>query len=195
MPGPKTYLDDYIEVKDRVAAFYDKYPEGSIQTEIAELQEGLVIMKAYAYRNPEDSRPATGHSQMPIPGRTSFTRDSEIENAETSAIGRAIAALGFEVKRSFASRDEIKMKSSDEPEDAVEDAYSGSEGSDRRLTPGEKRKIMSMVSPLFSSKEEAVIWVEKTTGKKGSGNLTARDMKTIIDGIEHITSVDEAIKA
>lgn len=47
---------------------------------------------------------------MSIPGATNFTRGSEIENCETSAWGRAIAALGFEVKRGVASKQEVENK-------------------------------------------------------------------------------------
>ena len=95
----------YIEVKDRIEAFYKKYPEGSIQTEIINLTDARVVMKAYAFRFLEDTRPGIGHSALGIPGKTTYTRDSELENAETSAVGRAIANLGFEVKRSVASAD------------------------------------------------------------------------------------------
>src|SRR5699024_1769975 len=60
-----------------------------------------------------DTLPGIGHSQMGIPGPTTFTKGSEIENAETSAIGRAIAALGFSVHRSYASANEISNKTPD----------------------------------------------------------------------------------
>ena len=56
------------------------------------------------------SAPGTGHSSLDIPGSTPYTRGSEIENAETSAWGRAIAALGFEVKRGVASAEEVRNK-------------------------------------------------------------------------------------
>lgn len=103
-------LDNYVPVEERIEAFYDKHPDGSIQTEIASLTETMVVMKATAFRTPDDIRPATGHSQMNIPGTTSFTRASEVENAETSAVGRALAMMGFEVRRGVASRQEVRNK-------------------------------------------------------------------------------------
>ena len=45
----------------------------------------------------------------PIPGTSNFTRNSEVENCETSAWGRALAALGFGGK-SIASVEEINVK-------------------------------------------------------------------------------------
>jgi len=103
-------FDDYIEVNERIMAFYAKYPEGSLQTDIYTLTDSLVVMCARAYRNPTDPRPGTGWSSLQIPGSTNFTRGSEIENCETSAWGRAIAALGFEVKRGIATKQEVASK-------------------------------------------------------------------------------------
>lgn len=108
MPGFN--MDDYVPVNERIAAFIDAYPEGSLQSEIVELTDSRVTVKAFAFRKPDDPRPGTGLSSLEIPGKTQFTRGSEIENAETSAWGRAIAALGFEVKRGVASREEVANK-------------------------------------------------------------------------------------
>jgi len=109
------FMKDYVAVNERIAAFYAKYPEGSIQSFfVSELtNEGRIAVQARAYRHPGDDRPGTGMSWMDIPGKTPFTRGSELENAETSAGGRALAALGFEVKRGIASQEEIAGKSGD----------------------------------------------------------------------------------
>lgn len=103
-------MADYVPVNERVEAFYKTFPEGSIQSEIVELTDSRVTVKAYCYRKPDDPRPGVGHSSLEIPGSTPYTRGSEIENCETSAWGRAIAALGFEVKRGIASSEEVRNK-------------------------------------------------------------------------------------
>ncbi|MEO7837630.1 MAG: hypothetical protein ABIS21_08335 [Acidimicrobiales bacterium] len=103
-------MSDYVPVNERIESFVKAYPEGSIQSEIVELTGSRVTVKAYAYRTPGDPRPGVGHSSLEIPGSTPYTRGSEIENAETSAWGRAIAALGFEVKRGIASHEEVRNK-------------------------------------------------------------------------------------
>jgi hypothetical protein len=110
MAFDKRGLADYVQVNERIVAFYEKYPEGSIQSEIVSQTDSLIVMKATAYRTPEDHRPGVGHSWLQIPGSTPYTRGSEIENAETSAWGRALAALGFEVKRGIASQEEVDNK-------------------------------------------------------------------------------------
>ena len=111
-------MKDYVDVHQRIEKFYEKFPEGSIQTEVAKLDDSIVIMRAYAYRNPDDPRPSIGHSQLGIPGTTPYTRGSEIENAETSAVGRAIAFLGFETKNGIASAQEVRNKQTDTPRKA-----------------------------------------------------------------------------
>lgn len=103
-------MSDYVEVNERIMAFKAAHPDGSLQAEIHTLTDSLVVMKAYAYRTPDDERPGVGWSSLGIPGATPFTKGSEVENCETSAWGRAIAALGFEVKRGIASKQEVENK-------------------------------------------------------------------------------------
>jgi len=144
-PEPK-WADDYVPVNERIEAFYAKHPEGSIQSEIVELTPDRVTVKAYAYRFLEDERPGIGHSSMDIPGSTSFTRGSEVENAETSAWGRAIAALGFEVKRGIATKEDVRNK---QPE--AGERGTGQRGSRPPAT------TPPPVSPARSAEENAVL--------------------------------------
>lgn len=109
MSGPN--LESYVEVNERIAAFYAKYPNGSLQSEweIREVGEQLfVVVDAWAYRDPYDPRPGQGTAWEPFPGRTPYTKGSELMVGQTSAWGRAIAALGFKVNRGVASADEIR---------------------------------------------------------------------------------------
>ena len=39
-------FDDYIEVKDRVISFYKDHPDGRVQTEVIELTDARVTVKA-----------------------------------------------------------------------------------------------------------------------------------------------------
>jgi hypothetical protein len=101
----------YVEVSERIADFRAAHPDGSLQAEIVELRDDLVIVKAYAYRTPDDERPGTGLASEPIPGKTNFTRDSELMNAETSAWGRALIAVGAaDAKRGIASANEVRNR-------------------------------------------------------------------------------------
>ena len=115
-------LKDYVDVAERVREFYVRFPQGSLQSEITHLSDKLVVVKAWAYRSPDDDRPAIGHSSLSIPGSTPYTKGSEIENAETSAWGRALAGLGFATK-AIASREEVQNKQQPAPDKWAEGAH------------------------------------------------------------------------
>jgi hypothetical protein len=108
-------LGDYVEVKDRIRVFYESYGQGRLVTSGYELtrepdDKPKVIVTALAYRSPEDPHPGVGTSWMYLPGKTSYTAGSEIENVETSAWGRAIGSLGILIDRSIATSTEIDAK-------------------------------------------------------------------------------------
>jgi hypothetical protein len=103
-------LADYVDVKTRIELFYAKFPEGSIQFEFMGLMginSEYIWGIARAYRNPEDPRPFIGTCSEEMPGKTPFTRGSELANLETSAIGRAIGSAGIGLGKSMASKQEV----------------------------------------------------------------------------------------
>ena len=120
----KDALAGYVTVPERIARFYELYGQGRLVTGEVRVELGpdgksRVIVSAAAYRTPDDPLPGIGWSWMELPGTTNFTRGSELENTETSAWGRAIAALGILVDRSVASSTEIQSKTPDRPAAAV----------------------------------------------------------------------------
>lgn len=104
-------LSNYVDVKTRIKLFYEKYPDGSLQFEFkGSSADGSTIWGiAYAYRTPDDPRPATGTASELAKGKTSFTAGSELMNLETSAIGRAIGNFGIGIDAGMASKDEVEM--------------------------------------------------------------------------------------
>lgn len=103
-------LNKYIPVHARIADFYEKYPDGRIVTEIVKLNEdsGFVCIKASAFRYRDDAEPsATGHA-FEVRGQGYVNTTSFIENGETSAVGRALANLGFKIDNGIASREEMQ---------------------------------------------------------------------------------------
>lgn len=108
--GSRDRFEDYVPVAERLEKFYERFPDGRITTEIIEhnLESGFVLIKASVYRSPDDASPAaTGHA-FEVRGESYVNKTSYVENAETSSVGRALAMLGFEVKRGIASREEIQ---------------------------------------------------------------------------------------
>lgn len=107
--------EGYIDVAERIVEFRNTYPDGSLQQ--VDLQfidfagKSWVVYTAAAYRNPDDPRPGHGTAWEPVPGPTNFTKDSELQNAETSAWGRAlVAVLAADTKRGVASAEEVRNR-------------------------------------------------------------------------------------
>ena len=112
---------DYIDVATRIVEFREKYPNGSLQpwkdpyVQEVTMPDGKIksfmVYSAAAYRSPEDKLPGVGYAWEPIPGPTNFTRDSELQNAETAAWGRAmVAALAVDTKKGIASSEEVRNR-------------------------------------------------------------------------------------
>lgn len=99
----------YVLVADRILYFNETYPNGCIETDqISSPTDDRVIIKATV--TPDCEKPLrrfNGHSQAVI-GEGYINKTSALENAETSAIGRALAMMGIGVIESVASVDEIK---------------------------------------------------------------------------------------
>ncbi|HEX6939259.1 MAG TPA: hypothetical protein VF158_07590 [Longimicrobiales bacterium] len=85
-------LRDYVEVKERIRAFYERFPAGSIRTELARLDDDRVVFKALVYRDPCDPLPTTGWAYERIDPAGPGTPRS-VENCETAAVGRALANM------------------------------------------------------------------------------------------------------
>jgi hypothetical protein len=117
-------LGGYTQVKDRIRLFYAAHPDGRLVTDEVRWPHPdddvqRISVRALAYRTPDDPHPGVGWSWLVLPGTTNFTRGSELENAETSAWGRAIGALGIGIGESIATGDEIEAKADDGSEDVA----------------------------------------------------------------------------
>jgi hypothetical protein len=101
--------DEYITVSERIEKFYARFPQGRIVTTIIEhsAETGFILMRAEVYREPDDGFPAaTGHAYE-LRSAGHVQAGSYVEVCETSSVGRALALLGFEVRRGVASREEV----------------------------------------------------------------------------------------
>ena len=70
-----------------------------------------IIYTAALYRDSSDEKPAIGTAWEEVPGRTPYTKGSELMNAETSAWGRACVAAGIPAKK-IASFEEVRNRQS-----------------------------------------------------------------------------------
>lgn len=99
----------YVLVADRIIYFNENFPNGSIKTELitAPTEEKIVIKATVVPDISRAERQFTGYSQTVV-GQGYINRTSALENAETSAVGRALAMMGIGVIESVASADEVQ---------------------------------------------------------------------------------------
>ena len=103
----------YATVNERIEELHKKYNGCvSINTELLETQGDVVRMKAIVELKEMvegqevTSNTFTGHAEEVI-GSSMINKTSALENAETSAVGRALAFAGFQTDASIASADEV----------------------------------------------------------------------------------------
>lgn len=98
----------YVLVADRLVYFNENFPNGSITTDLITSPENeKIIIKATVIPDMTNAqRTFTGYSQATV-GQGYINKTSALENAETSAVGRALAMMGIGVIESVASIDEI----------------------------------------------------------------------------------------
>lgn len=106
----------YVLVSDRVIYFNEQYRSGFIQTQlISGSQDERVVVKAKVTPDMEQpDRYFTGYSQAVV-GEGMVNKTAALENAETSAVGRALAMMGIGVIDSIASADEMNKAGANTP--------------------------------------------------------------------------------
>jgi hypothetical protein len=99
--------NSYVTVAERIQLFHKQYPKGYILTDLQTAPDSkLIIIKAHIYPDYENPRCFNGYSQAII-GDGMINKTSALENAETSAVGRALGFLGLGSTDSIASADEV----------------------------------------------------------------------------------------
>lgn len=107
----------YNEVPQRIRDFREKHPEGSLRAANPNEPFKIVVIgnqtyiayTAAAFRHPEDPAPGIGCAWELVPGKTPYTRDSELQNAETSAWGRALVAVLAADAKKIATQEDVEL--------------------------------------------------------------------------------------
>jgi hypothetical protein len=101
-------LSAYALVADRITLFYQRYPAGRIVTELFSRTEREITFRALVFRGQEDAQPAATGWASEREGDGQINQVACLENTETSAVGRALANLGFTASSRRPSREEME---------------------------------------------------------------------------------------
>ena len=109
MPKSSLFFNpaDYALVASRITLFYERYPTGRIITELVS-RDRDVLFKASVYRSQAETEPAATGWAAEREGDGEVNEVACVENTETSAIGRALANLGFTASIKRPSREEME---------------------------------------------------------------------------------------
>ncbi len=181
MADKKFSMDDYVDVAERIQDAADRYPNqgellgmsfGDPEWGVIEIGgQSFVHCKVPLHRNALDPKPAWGIAWEPFPGRTSFTKDSELMNAHTSAMGRAVIAAGLVANRKLASRQEVRNRVEDQraaesapvpaPKPAVAKAVP-------KLTQEEKQELGALYAATDWTQADLALALVVVEGLKGA---------------------------
>lgn len=98
----KIHNKEYYTVAERIAKLHEKHDDCDVRTKLIASTDNLVVVKATVKAG---GKVATGYAEEDR-SASSINKTSAMENAETSAVGRALAFLGY-AGTEIASADEV----------------------------------------------------------------------------------------
>lgn len=169
-------LNDYETVEERIKRFYKDNKTGRIITEnITTLQDRQVstwVVKASVYLNDETDKPKATGLAFEVDGQGMANKTSALENAETSAIGRALANAGYSGNKRTSRQEMEKVARGQTPSATAKDWIAMAEqlGNDidglrllysqaktANATKATLDKIQELASGLSSDKDSAPV--------------------------------------
>jgi hypothetical protein len=98
----------YAPVAERIRLFWESFPDGRITTRLVSRTERDVVFEARVYRSATDTEPAATGWAAEREGDGDVNAVACLENTETSAVGRALANLGFTAAKERPSVEEMQ---------------------------------------------------------------------------------------
>ena len=192
-------MDNYVDVATRLQMAFKRWPELRIQEtarEVIEMPDKTCFIRATVtiWRTPDDPIPVIATSCEPYPGRTSFTKLSESENAFTHCIGRALAYAGIGANKSLASRDEVETAQQRQaparlaPVVPLHDVEVPYPDEPQRIYPSSKQ--LGMMRGLANGQgikgDDLKTYCTNVLGRdiNTTGDLTKQDISKVIDALK-----------
>lgn len=141
---------DYATVAYRLNLFRTDYPKGTIITELISDDDGVIVFKASIHDL--EICLASGYAEE-VRGSSNINKTSALENAETSAVGRALAFAGYHSSTSIASADEVSVAIA------------------RQNEPKANKKQVEAIGVFLGDQEDGADLLEKLLNRAGVDHL------------------------
>ena len=192
-------LGDYVDVPTRLAMALKKYPDLRIQESKPQIVEvdnqKYVEISCTVWRDANDPMPVVAYCWEQIPGKTPYTRGSEMMNSSTSCLGRALGFLGMGIGKSIASRDEVQTAQAKQPatqlaavvpmRDDVEVPYPDEPQRDY-ATPKQMGMMRALGAGQGLKGDDLKSFCSATLGREihTTGDLLKHDVSKVIDALK-----------
>lgn len=183
----KTVGIDYLDVKWRLVWFRQEHPNGSIQTDLLSAP-GVSPAVVRAIVTLENGVTSTGFGQC---GEDDWS--DWLEKAETRAIGRALALLGFgtqfceefdEIITDAPVESKRQRKSASAQADSAP-APNGNRGSQDPMTPNQRKYIEALARDAGMDEAELEFVTEERFGH-GLSDLLKTEASSLINGLQEL---------
>jgi hypothetical protein len=163
---------DYIEVNERLKYFREHYKNYSLMTEIIELTENRVVMRAII-KDENHWEIADGIAYETI-NSSYINKTSFIENCQTSAWGRALGNLGIGIDTSVASFEEVQNAINNQSD---------------KLTKHDIQTYINLMKPFVEDKEQFEKWCQYALE-----NPTQQDKKNLENMLNNMKKREKKTK-
>jgi len=206
-------MSNYVDVAERLKLALEKWGEGlRIQCDppkVVTINERTFIeVTTRAWRTPDDPLPSVATAWEPFPGQTTFTKNSEMMNCETSSLGRCLGMMGVGVRNSIATSNEVRNRQNeredhptshtpqqrvapDRPKAETNVIPIGEKAAGGGISTAQKNFVAKLVREC--KLDSVVDLVGNTLGReiKSVDELTTREASTII---KTLTELKEALQ-
>ena len=149
----------YATVAHRLQEFRKKYPQAQIVTQLESNDGERIIMQAAIII--DDNCIATGWAEE-VRGSSMINKTSALENCESSAVGRALAFMGYGIDGSIASAEEVQ--NAKEQQAVMEE---------EKITKEQEKAL----SAFLEDQEDGIDLLEKILNKAGVDHLKELNKK------------------